>query len=100
MPQSVELTPEELVEVSQTLLKFLGGKVKFAVIGGAACSLLRVAEKTEYRGTKDVDIVVAPTKGYNAETISSWLVQQHPGSIRSVEQYGVITPAIPIHRDQ
>ncbi|ETS85587.1 hypothetical protein PFICI_03612 [Pestalotiopsis fici W106-1] len=98
MPQSAQLTPEELVEVAQKISELLGGKVKFAVIGGAACSLVRVASDAEYRGTSDLDLVIQPNKSYNAEVISNWLVQKHPKIIRSVEQFGVRIPAIPIYR--
>jgi hypothetical protein len=98
MPQSVDLTPEELVHVTQTLSAILEGRVKFAIIGGAACSLHRVATRSPYRGTKDIDLIITPTKAYNAEIISNWLATKTQGTVRYVEQYGVMTPAIPLYR--
>ncbi|KAI5865737.1 hypothetical protein GGS23DRAFT_554002 [Durotheca rogersii] len=98
MSNSVELTPEELVVVSRVLSELLDGKVQFAIMGGAACSLLRAVYNIEYRGTNDVDLIIAPTQSFNAESISNWLVKTHPGKVRSVQQFGVATPAIPISR--
>ncbi|KAH8657795.1 hypothetical protein BX600DRAFT_514345 [Xylariales sp. PMI_506] len=100
MSRSIELTPEELMTVAQTISELLRDNVKFAVIGGAACSLLRVVNGSDYRATKDFDLVIAPTKSFNAEILSNWLVKKHPGRVRSVANFGVITPAIPIYREQ
>lgn len=101
MSQSTELTAEELVDVARKVSKLFDQlskafktQIKFAFIGGGACSLLRVSKQVSWRGTSDLDLIVEVKEGCNAEMVSNWLLEK--GGIQFVEQFGVKIPAVPI----
>lgn len=90
------LTKEELQQAAAILgctLKKYG--VKFGIIGGAATGLISAFHRQQYRGTKDIDIVIQPTAHIDAESLSEALYTNHPEQfVKEDAGYGQFVPAI------
>lgn len=102
MPRSklpIALSPEELAQAVAILAQYLSqAGARFSISGGAASMLIRMQYGIPARSTEDIDLVVQPSNGMTADTISSYLLHNYPTAFVGKPVYGVITPALTFKR--
>ncbi|OAQ60169.1 antigen [Pochonia chlamydosporia 170] len=96
---SLPLSPEELAQAVADLAEYMSpSRAKFSICGGAASMLVRMQNGLPLRSTEDIDLVVQPTAGVTAQSISTWLLQNYPTAFVAKKHYGVSVPALAFHR--
>lgn len=93
------LSPQELAQAVANLAQYLTiAQARFSISGGAASMLIRMQYGLPLRSTEDIDLVVQPTASVTAESISTWLLQNHPTAFVAKTVYSVSVPALAFQR--
>jgi hypothetical protein len=101
MPSSskVSLNPNELATAVSILAKHLQVcNVQYSIAGGAASTLLRLHYNVAPRVTEDIDLVVQPRDGLDAQGVSQTLVAYYPDTFTTKKVFGVDLPVLKFQR--